>query len=99
MENKKKKNSFTIDIKTAFEIDKQIRTGLAENNLIPEEESRDIRSPKIDSGKYEVKLELDTSTAAALSQLLREGIISANSAHQSNNESVAAAVGKLAKKG
>lgn len=95
MESKKQKSTFSIDIKTAFEVDQRLREGLAEAGLIPEVEARDIRSSKVTDGGYEVVLDLDPKTAAALSQLLREGIIDAASAHQANNNSVAVAMKKV----
>lgn len=86
----------TLDIKTAFEVDRHLREGLAAGGLIPPTEARDIRSPTVSSGEYEVALDLDPKTAAALSELLRDGIVKAAGAHQANNISVAAAVGPIA---
>lgn len=97
MKKKSQRKKFRIDIKTAFEIDKQLRVGLAENGLIPETDARDIRIQSVTSGDYEITLELEPSTAAALSQLLRKGIIGASAAHQANNDYVATSVGKIAK--
>jgi hypothetical protein len=85
----KKKISVEIDAKTAFEVDEFLRRGLAKSKLIPEGESRSIRSA-------EVSLDLDASTAALVSQLLRQGLITAGAAHESNNRSIAAAVGHVA---
>ena len=95
MAKSRKSKPFQLDIKTAFELDKNLREGLANAGLIPEKEARDIRDPDVMSGAYTVSLEIDAETAAAISQLLREGIITAAAAHQANNNSVATSVGQL----
>lgn len=97
MEKKQSKTDFKIDIQTAFEIDKQLRVGLADDGLIPEISARDIKLKSVASGDYDITLSLDSSTAAALSELLREGIVGASAAHQANNGDISAIVSKLAK--
>jgi hypothetical protein len=60
--------------------------------------ARILRALGIGRGRastVDISLELDAKTAAAVSQLLRDGLVTAGAAHEANNRSVAAAIGNV----
>ena len=89
--SKKERVSIELDSELAFHLDELLRGALAAAGHIDPADAKSIREPK-------ATLDIDAKTAAAVSQLLREGLVTASSAHQANNNSVAAAIGKVLQK-
>lgn len=86
-----------LDSDLAHRLDEILRAGMAEAGLIDADDTRSLRDSR-SVRPAEASLDLDPKTAAALSQMLREGLVNASAAHQANNASVASAVGRVLEK-